>query len=205
MQWLLKTRLACTLIFVASSNCALAQIEINFEDLGKFSGPVVVEWIEHDGPDRKMVVMESITFRESSGREWQVPEGAIIDGASIPKFLWTFIGPPFVGNYRRASVFHDYYCQTKMEPWQDVHRMFYLASLTDGVSKPTASMMYAAVRGANPEWVEWMWQSVDTQTMESEWKISVQEYLEIVNFIESKTPSLDEIDEILDIYKSASR
>ena len=208
MQWFLKARLTCTLIIVASSNCALGQNEINAADLGEFSGPIVVQWIEHDGPDRKMVVMEPVNFRESSGREWQVPVGAIVDGASIPRFLWSF-GSPFVGDYRRASIVHDYFCQTKSEPWQDVHRMFYLASLASGVSKSKATIMYLGVRGGNRRWTRFQLHGMGaskthTQTIVSEWTISEEQFNEIVKIIELNNPSLDEIDVILDSYESKS-
>jgi hypothetical protein len=48
------------------------------------------------------------------------------------------IGSPFTGDYRRASVVHDYYWVTKTDTWQNVHFMFYEASLAGGTSVPLA-------------------------------------------------------------------
>lgn len=36
-----------------------------------------------------------------------IPIGFVTDFASVPKFLWSFIGP--VGHYNMASVIHDYF------------------------------------------------------------------------------------------------
>src|ERR1041385_4295059 len=58
---------------------------------------------------------------------WDGILGTVIDGASIPQPLWSFMGGPYEGKYLAASVVHDYYCSTRLEPWRDVHRMFYEA------------------------------------------------------------------------------
>ena len=62
---------------------------------------------------REMQLLESIGFEDPNGRFWYVEEGQIVDGASIPRFLWAVVGCPFVGMYRRATVFHDVYCKIK--------------------------------------------------------------------------------------------
>ena len=49
---------------------------------------------------------------------------------------------------------HDYYCDVQTKPWQEVHRMFYDASLFGGVSKIKAKLMYAAVYYGGPRWSE---------------------------------------------------
>jgi hypothetical protein len=120
---------------------------------GQFLGHVIVKWID-DGPgaDRDMVLMEPFGFRDASGREWWAPKGTKIDGASIPRVLWSTVGSPFTGDYRRASVVHDYYCETKERPWQAVHRMFYEGVLAAGVPQRQAKVLYAAVYGGGPRW-----------------------------------------------------
>lgn len=120
---------------------------------GKFLGNVVVKWIDDDaGPDREMLLMEPFGFRDANGSEWWAPKGAKIDGASIPRVLWSTVGSPFTGDYRRASVVHDYYCETKERPWQAVHRMFYEGVLAAGVPQRQAKVLYAAVYGGGPRW-----------------------------------------------------
>ena len=119
---------------------------------GSFQGKVVVEWLVEHGPDRKMQLQEPISFTDEDGTVWEVPKGWIVDGASIPGIFWTTIGPPFVGDYRRASVIHDYYCDAKTRPWKDVHRMFKSACVAGGVSEAKARAMYAAVYVGGPRW-----------------------------------------------------
>jgi len=116
-----------------------------------FTGTIVVEWID-DVDNRKMRLLEEFSYTDPKGKVWKVPKGAVIDGASIPQVFWSFIGPPFVGAYRKASVVHDYFCETKSESWEEVHRMFFDASLDGGVSVAKATTMYTAVYAGGPRW-----------------------------------------------------
>lgn len=101
-----------------------------------------------------MIVLSDVSYTDKVGKIWAVPAGTRIDGASIPPALWTFAGSPFVGNYRRASVIHDCYCDTKTEFSSDVNKMFREAMETDGVgywealSKYLAVSAYTSVTGA---------------------------------------------------------
>jgi len=108
-----------------------------------------VQWLK-DG--RLMRLMEDVIYLDRNLKEWKAPKGAVVDGASIPRFFWRIIGSPFVGKYRRASAIHDYYCATKTEPHKEVHQMFYECMLSDGVGKTKAKMMYWAVRCCGPRW-----------------------------------------------------
>lgn len=119
---------------------------------GEFIGRVVVEWLIDEDADRTMRLVEDFAFRDSDGKVWRVPAGAEIDGASIPVSLYSIIGPPFVGDYRRASVVHDHFCRERIESWKAVHRMFYEGVLAGGVPRLLAKTMYMAVRGFGPRW-----------------------------------------------------
>lgn len=119
-----------------------------------FLGQPELLWLEDaNEPDREMKLLSDLAFIDSTGKKWLAPKGAIVDGASIPSIFWNkFIGPPFVGDYRRASIVHDFACQKKAENWRDTHRMFYEACLVGGVSKSKANIMYWAVRTFGPKW-----------------------------------------------------
>lgn len=119
-------------------------------DSAAFFGRVAAEWVD----DRQMVLMESFFYRDSGGEVWHVPENAEVDGASIPRALWSLVGSPFVGRYRQASVVHDYHCRQKAKPAADVHRMFYEACLTAGVHPIKARLMHKAVSWFGPCWKE---------------------------------------------------
>jgi hypothetical protein len=108
-----------------------------------WSGRVKTEWLSNG---RKMRLMEAVTFRDAGGCAWTAPAGSLVDGASIPWLLWSVIGPPFTGRYRRASVIHDVYCKSKSHPSSAVHRAFWERMRADGVGRVKAWWMWLAVR-----------------------------------------------------------
>ena len=157
---------------------------------GQFQGQVVVAWLQTEaGPDRDMRLMERFAFRDPNGTEWSVPAGAVINGASIPRVLWTLVGSPFVGDYRRASVVHDHFCRVKTKPWQAVHRMFYDAMLAGGVSVSRAKTMYAAVYGEGPRW-----DSSGTPLRSGVRPMTVDELGKLENWVKETDPELAEIE-----------
>ena len=114
-----------------------------------FSGNVIAEWLENG---RDMRLEKTVTYTDPMGVVWIAEQGSIINGASIPRIVWPMIGSPFVGKYRRPSVFHDVYYNLRNRPPAQVDRMFYLAMLEEGVSEEKARMMYNAVRAFAPKW-----------------------------------------------------
>lgn len=118
-------------------------------EFGRYSGPLILEAL---GDGRRMRVASRFEFEDPDNKRWTVPEDATVDGASIPGVLWPLAGGPWEGKYRNASVIHDYYCDTRTEPWPDVHRVFYYGMRTSGVSELRAKLFYAAVRGFGPRW-----------------------------------------------------
>lgn len=104
-------------------------------------------------PDgRNMEIIKNFGFEDKLKRKWEVPSGWTVDGASIPQPLWSFIGGPFSGKYRNASVIHDYYCDIKTRPWYEVHEIFYQAMLASKVDRIKAKIMYLAVYRFGPRW-----------------------------------------------------
>ncbi len=119
-----------------------------------FVGDVKTLWLRDQGaPDRNMQLLEDFKFIDSRGVEWLAPAGSVVDGASIPRVLWSTVGDPFIGDYRRATVLHDVACDEKARPHEEVHRMFYDAMRADGVSHDRATIMYTAVRLFGPKWI----------------------------------------------------
>lgn len=120
-------------------------------ELGRYTGRLVLlPW--SDG--RRMQVLEEFGFAQAGGLHWPVKPLCLVDGASIPRPLWSLIGGPWEGKYRDASVVHDYYCDVRTAAWRSVHRMFFDAMLTSDVSAFRAKLMYAAVYFAGPRWSE---------------------------------------------------
>lgn len=117
-----------------------------------FVGMVKTVWLKNGDDDRDMELIEDFAFIDDSGKEWKAPAGSIINGASIPSGFWSTVGPPYVGDYRRASVVHDVACVVRTEPSEDVHLMFYDAMIADGVGFIKANTMYQAVKRFGPSW-----------------------------------------------------
>lgn len=119
-------------------------------DYGRFVGLPAKIALDENG--RSAELLEAIGYIAASGVEWQVPAGAWLDGASIPKAFWSVIGGPFEGKYREPSIVHDHYCIVKTQPWRDTHRMFHAAMLCRGVSGFKARVMFYAVYRFGPRW-----------------------------------------------------
>ena len=139
----LVRRLVVAALLCSSSSLAVAQ------SLPRFQGTVVAEWLP-DG--RRMRLTEPLTYFDERGLAWEAPKGAIVDGASIPQFAWSYIGGPFEGKYRLASVIHDVACDRKTRPWEAVHLAFYSAMVAAGVELSKAKLMFAAVYHFGPRW-----------------------------------------------------
>ena len=113
------------------------------------TGVVDARWLD-DG--RKMKLLANYVYTDPNAVEWLAAKEWVVDGASIPMFAWSFIGGPFEGKYRKASVSHDVACDQKSRPWRVAHRMFYDHMLCSGVSKIKAQVMYWAVFNCGPRW-----------------------------------------------------
>ena len=129
------------------------------EQFGSFTSNVITEWDEQD--HRTMTLVTDFSFEDPNGKTWYVPAGTRIDGASVPWWLWSIIGSPFIGKYRNASVVHDYFCQLMSESWKDVHKLFHHACLAGGVNRYKALIMYWAVYLFGPRWPDNNWLGAD--------------------------------------------
>jgi hypothetical protein len=120
-----------------------------------FKGSVQAEWLAPQRPAdyfRDMKLLASFGFVGPDGKHWDVPANYVTNGASVPWGLWNIVGGPYDGPYRDAAVIHDYFCEAKTRPWEEVHKMFYEAAKARGTSESLASTMYAALRFGGPRW-----------------------------------------------------
>jgi hypothetical protein len=113
---------------------------------GEFSGNPKTMWLSDRGDDRDMQVIEDFWFLDQAGRRWDVPAGTVINGASIPRTLWSSVGSPYTGNYRRAALVHDAAVGREGVRRSEADAMFYFACLAGGCSQLQAKMLYAGVR-----------------------------------------------------------
>src|SRR5256886_15650012 len=91
---------------------------------GYYNGEPVTKW----NPDgRTMTLLTELRYTDPHGEVWVAPIGSVVDGASIPRYLWSVMGGPFEGKYRNGSVLHDVAYGEPKRPWKDCDRMFYYA------------------------------------------------------------------------------
>ncbi|MBC7686304.1 MAG: DUF1353 domain-containing protein [Bdellovibrionales bacterium] len=113
---------------------------------GRFSGNPKTEWLSDKGDDRVMRVIAPFWYLDPDGRRWDVPAGTIINGASIPRTLWSSVGSPYTGDYRRAALVHDAAVGREGVLRQEADTMFHFACLCGGCSMLQAKLLYAGVR-----------------------------------------------------------
>ncbi len=117
---------------------------------GQFSVDPETVWLTGEGgSDRTMRLLRAFSFTDPGGRVWLAPEGSVVDGASIPRALWTTVGSPYTGNYRRASIVHDVACVAAAgDPARrrEADRMFFHACRAGGCSISEATVLYVGVR-----------------------------------------------------------
>jgi hypothetical protein len=129
-------------------------------DHGHFSGDPKTLWLTEVGQDRNMRLLERFVFTDPDNKEWVAPLDAIIDGASIPRALWTIVGSPYTGDYRRASIVHDVACANAggdAAARRKADRMIYHACIAGGCSVEQATVIYLGVRigalaSTTPQW-----------------------------------------------------
>jgi hypothetical protein len=148
------TLFATALTGCASSNGADGSSGINQtvpggSTWGYYNGEPVTKW----NPDgRTMTLLTELRYTDPHGQVWVAPIGSVVDGASIPRYLWSFMGGPFEGKYRNASVLHDVAYGKHNRPWQDCDRMFYYAMRCSGVSAVESKTMYYALYKFGHHW-----------------------------------------------------
>jgi Protein of unknown function (DUF1353) len=167
-----------------------------------FRGTVSVSWLTQPGADRDVKLEQDFGFEDSGGLIWTAKKNAIVNGASIPQIFWSTFGSPFIGDYRRASVLHDYYCEVRTRPSAATHFMFYEACRAGGVGPIKAKTMYTMVKTFGPSW------TLVTEGIEVNGHTVIEkggmltfsrtmpraDFSELVQWIEAENPPIEELD-----------
>ena len=99
-----------------------------------------------------MVLLANFWYDDPAGQRWPAPKGSVVNGASIPAALWSAVGSPYTGAYRRASVVHDVACDAAAqgpdpaEARRAADQMFYHACRAGGCSAFEAERLFIGVR-----------------------------------------------------------
>jgi hypothetical protein len=117
---------------------------------GTFSGKPEALWlVEKSREDRRMQLLADFAFTDPARKTWPAPKGTVVDGASIPRALWTVVGSPYTGDYRMASVVHDVAVVDaggNAAKRLAADRMFFHACRAGGCSVRQAVILYIGVR-----------------------------------------------------------
>lgn len=111
--------------------------------------------VKHNGGEAYQVIRKDSFARKGCTAE--IPEGLIVDGASVPRAAWCFMSPD--GLHRRAALCHDvaYGLKGEFQTWsltrKEADEMFYDFMVEDGVSRFRAGTAYNAVRVGG--WLPW--------------------------------------------------
>lgn len=169
----------------------------------RFVGRVAVEWLDDDPFVARMRLLEPFAFHDAQGRQWNAPAGQILDGRSLPMPFLDRIGQPFVGDYRHTNVIYEAQVKAMSRPWYEVHRMFYQASVAEGVQQVQAKEMFMLLYAAGVRW-----ETRDSSCFRSchagleslSWKPVVEErdLDAMTHWIRHSDPSLDAIERKLD-------
>jgi hypothetical protein len=169
----------------------------------RFAGRVVLEVVEDIEFNHKLRLLEDFSFQDEQGTVWHASKGAIIDGTSVPRGLRAIPGLPFEGDYRKASVVHDFQVRAKTRPWREVHRMLYRASLVEGLSEPEAKLVYMAAYAGGGRWElhpSSCYGSCHASASLLAWRpdVTVAELQPVVEWLQQGNPSLEEIEQRVD-------
>ncbi len=156
--WIAQDQARCAVVpdYLQAVLCKPEVIASMAYKKGSFPTPLDVRFMSvksGDGHQMEMVqLLKAFSYKDSKGVQWDVPEGFLSDGASIPEQLWAVVGGPYSGPYRDAAVIHDYFCYTKQRKWEDVHDVFLEAALNRGTPEWKAQYMFAGILLRGPRW-----------------------------------------------------
>ncbi len=149
-----------------------------------------------------MTLLNELRYTDPKGVVWIAPAESQVDGASIPKSLWSIMGGPFEGRYRNASVLHDVSYDQHNRPWQECDLMFYNAMRCSGVGPVEAGTMYYSLYKFGRHWnytvkkarpVNGVEQASGKEKFPRAVPVNASEITATRDWIRGTTPSVEEI------------
>ncbi len=99
------------------------------------------------------ITLHWFSYTTKKGVIHLVPKDFVTDGATIPRFLWSIIGSPFTGLYKKAVLIHDelYFTQKTKRRYAD--KIFLEIMKYSGVAFWKRIAMYSGVSIGG--WYRW--------------------------------------------------
>ena len=105
----------------------------------------IVDYKPNGGPIFRL--NETIAVEIMPGIFIVIPIGFLFDGASIPRFAWSFIGSP-AGPYLLAALIHDILFMLQLPSFEFANEFFHDVMVRLKIKWARRSLMYAAVKYA---------------------------------------------------------
>lgn len=186
------------LLFVLTVVCSAAFAA----QAGRFDGRIIVEWVDENPFVASMRLVEDFSFTQSSGKTWLVPAGSIVDGRSISPLFVHLSGHPFEGGFRQSAVVYDHAAKQQTQPWQEAQKMFFEASVAEGILPIEAKVMFLLINATGPRWVvrgesSCFNQCHHTGDPELVWRPLVDDepVLGLIGWVRDEDPSMQEIEQ----------
>jgi Protein of unknown function (DUF1353) len=165
---------------------------------GNFLGNPAVERVE-DPFVAAIRVVEDFGYRDSGGKLWPVSRGQIFDGRGLPTLFRDVGGPPYEGELRKSVVVYESATQKKTENWQQAQRMFFEASLSEGLAAQDTKVLYLLLAIQGTRWEvpgSGCFGVCHMTSVPLEWRPVVDEArsTELVKWVRDSDPTLEDID-----------
>jgi len=192
----MRSRLAVFLITLACA-CGAAIAD----DVARFEGRIVLEWLDEIPFVAAMRMVEPFAFTQQDGTVWVVPAGGVVDGRAIPPLFVSVMGLPFDGGFRKTAVVYDYAAKDQKQSWQDAQRMFFEGSITEGILPIEAKVMYTLLNATGSRWevrdAGTCFSQCHTGNSELVWRpvFDDEPVIALVSWVRQDDPSLEEIEQ----------
>ena len=186
------------IVFAVFSGLVLAA------EKGRFHGRVILEWVDDSPFIATMQLVEEFSFKQADGKSWVVPAQATVDGRFAPPLFTHLMGHPFEGGFRKTAIVFDYVVKDMTEPWPEAQRMFFEASVVEGVLPIEAKVMFMLMNAGGTRWAERRssscFSSCHVGKSELSWRplVDDEQVVALLSWVRQADPSLQEIERRVD-------
>jgi Protein of unknown function (DUF1353) len=165
---------------------------------GNFLGNLAVERV--DDPFVPAVrVLEDFGYSDAGGKLWPVSRGQVFDGRGLPTFFRDIDGQTYEKGVRKSVVVYESATQKRTENWQQAQRMFFEASLSEGMPAAEAKVLYLLLAIQGTRWEvpgSGCFGVCHMTSVPLEWRPVIDEArtAELVKWVRASDPTLEEID-----------